>query len=126
MAVSTSVRTPGTKTLRPVGSPGQLFAFRRDPTGFLLRMGSITEPVPARRVSAGFFRTLGVKPMLGRDFLNGEDHPGAKLTDGAVKEIRKIKQSRGRFYGAEELASKYGVCLGALANAANCRNWRHI
>jgi predicted permease len=45
-------------------------------TGYLLRMGSITEPVPAARVSDGFFRTLGVKPILGRDFLPGEDQPG--------------------------------------------------
>ena len=45
-------------------------------TGFLLRMGSTTEPVAARRVSAGFFRTLGVNVLLGRDFLPGEDQPG--------------------------------------------------
>jgi len=45
-------------------------------TGFLLRSGSITEPVAARRVSAGFFRTLGVNMLLGRDFLPGEDEPG--------------------------------------------------
>lgn len=44
--------------------------------GYLLRMGSTTEPVPAARVSDGFFRTLGVKPMLGRDFMPGEDQPG--------------------------------------------------
>ncbi len=34
-------------------------------TGFLLRSGSISEPVPAARVSDGFFRTLGVEPMSG-------------------------------------------------------------
>jgi predicted permease len=45
-------------------------------TGFLLRQGSITEPVPAARVGAGFFRTLGVKMVLGRSFLPGEDQPG--------------------------------------------------
>jgi macrolide transport system ATP-binding/permease protein len=45
-------------------------------SGFLLRTPSGSEPVPAARVSDGFFRTLGVKPMLGRDFLPGEDHPG--------------------------------------------------
>jgi macrolide transport system ATP-binding/permease protein len=45
-------------------------------TGYLLRAASGTEPVPAARVSDGFFRTLGVKPMLGRDFLPGEDQPG--------------------------------------------------
>jgi len=44
--------------------------------GYLLRMGSTTEPVPAARVSDGFFSTLGVKPMLGRGFLPGEDQPG--------------------------------------------------
>jgi predicted permease len=44
--------------------------------GFLLRNASGTEPVPAARVSDGFFGTLGVKPMLGRGFLPGEDQPG--------------------------------------------------
>ena len=45
-------------------------------TGFLLRTGSLSEPVPAARVSDGFFRTLGVEPILGRDFRPGEDKPG--------------------------------------------------
>jgi macrolide transport system ATP-binding/permease protein len=45
-------------------------------TGFLLRTGSLSEPVPAARVSDGFFRTLGVTPLLGRDFRPGEDRPG--------------------------------------------------
>ena len=45
-------------------------------TGYLLRTPSGAEPVPAARVSDGFFRALGVKPMLGRDFLPGEDRPG--------------------------------------------------
>ena len=45
-------------------------------TGFLLRTSSGSEPIPAGRVSADFFRTLGVKPMLGRSFLSGEDRPG--------------------------------------------------
>ena len=39
MTVSVLPRPPGPKTpLQRLGSPGQLFAFRRDPTGFLLRM----------------------------------------------------------------------------------------
>src|SRR5580704_5338987 len=45
-------------------------------TGYLLHTASGTEPVPGARVSDGFFRTLGVKPMLGRDFLPGADRPG--------------------------------------------------
>jgi predicted permease len=44
--------------------------------GYLLSTPSGAEPVPAARVSDGFFRTLGVKPMLGRGFLPGEDRPG--------------------------------------------------
>jgi predicted permease len=45
-------------------------------TGYLLQTPTGPVPVPAGRVSDGFFRTLGVKPMLGRDFLPGEDRPG--------------------------------------------------
>jgi predicted permease len=56
-------------------------------TGFLLRTSSKTEPVHAARVSDGFFRTLGVAPILGRDFYSGEDVPegpqNALLTYGA-------------------------------------------
>lgn len=39
----------------------------------LLSTPTGTEPVPAERVSAGFFHTLGVEPILGRDFHPGED-----------------------------------------------------
>jgi macrolide transport system ATP-binding/permease protein len=45
-------------------------------TGYLLRTSSGTEPVQAERVSGGFFQTLGVHPMLGRDFYAREDRPG--------------------------------------------------
>ena len=41
--------------------------------GYLLRGPSGIEPVPAARVSDGFFSTLGVQMMLGRAFLPGED-----------------------------------------------------
>lgn len=36
-----------------------------------------TESVHGLLVSAGFFQTLGIQPMLGRDFRAGEDAPGA-------------------------------------------------
>jgi len=45
-------------------------------TGFLLRTPSGAEPVAGERVSGGFFQTLGVTPMLGRDFNPGEDQVG--------------------------------------------------
>lgn len=43
--------------------------------GYLLRTASGTEQVQAERVSGSFFQTLGVRPMLGRDFHTGEDRP---------------------------------------------------
>jgi macrolide transport system ATP-binding/permease protein len=44
--------------------------------GYILNTSSGAEPVQAERVSGGFFRTLGVHPMLGRDFDPGENRPG--------------------------------------------------
>jgi predicted permease len=49
-------------------------------SGFLFQMPNGSVPVPAARVSDGFFRTLGVKPVLGRDFYDGEDKVGAAPT----------------------------------------------
>ena len=41
--------------------------------GFLVRGREGAEPVTAGRVSGGFFRTLGLRPILGRDFAVGEN-----------------------------------------------------
>jgi macrolide transport system ATP-binding/permease protein len=49
-------------------------------TGYLLNTPAGAEPTQGARVSAGFFRVLGVKPILGRDFYDGEDMPGAADT----------------------------------------------
>jgi macrolide transport system ATP-binding/permease protein len=48
--------------------------------GYMLSTGSGTELVPGLRVSDGFFHTLGIKPVLGRDFYAGEDLPSAPKT----------------------------------------------
>jgi macrolide transport system ATP-binding/permease protein len=48
--------------------------------GYLLENASGTEPVRGARVSDGFFRTLGVAPLLGRDFFTGEDLPSGPST----------------------------------------------
>jgi len=45
--------------------------------GYGLKTATGAEPVPGMRVSVGFFRTLGVAPILGRDFEDGEDVAGA-------------------------------------------------
>jgi macrolide transport system ATP-binding/permease protein len=44
--------------------------------GYLLRTPSGAEPVHGERVSGSFFQTLGVHPMVGRDFYPGENRPG--------------------------------------------------
>ena len=49
-------------------------------SGYLLHTNSGAEPVQGERVSGGFFKTLGVHPMLGRDFYPGEDVPGAQMS----------------------------------------------
>lgn len=51
-----------------------------DSDGFMLTTPTGTQLAPGARVSAGFFRTLGVAPILGRDFSDGEDRPSAPRT----------------------------------------------
>jgi macrolide transport system ATP-binding/permease protein len=46
-------------------------------SGYMLSTGTGVELVEGARVSDGFFKTLGVKPVLGRDFYAGEDLPSA-------------------------------------------------
>jgi predicted permease len=46
-------------------------------TGFTVTTPAGAQPSRGSRVSDGFFRTLGVKPILGRDFYTGEDLPSA-------------------------------------------------
>jgi predicted permease len=49
-------------------------------SGFSLSKPEGAEQVGGARVSAGFFRTLGISPVLGRDFHSGEDLPEAPRT----------------------------------------------
>jgi predicted permease len=48
--------------------------------GYVVNTPTGMEMVDAARVSAGFFQTLGVGPLLGRDFQAGEDLPEAPRT----------------------------------------------
>jgi predicted permease len=50
------------------------------PDRFTLKTATSPEEVPAASVSDGFFRTLGVTPVLGRDFRSGEDLLNAPQT----------------------------------------------
>ena len=49
-------------------------------TGFKLSTPDGAQPARGSRVSDGFFRTLGVSPLLGRDFYSGEDLLAAPRT----------------------------------------------
>ena len=48
--------------------------------GYMLPTGTGSELVTGLRVSDRFFRVLGVKPVMGRDFYDGEDLPSAPRT----------------------------------------------
>ena len=47
------------------------------PSGFMMRTPTGPQPAHGARVTAGFFRTLGVVPALGRDFRPEDDKPSA-------------------------------------------------
>ena len=49
-------------------------------SGYLMRTPEGVQPVAGARVSDGFFRTLGIAPLLGRDFYTGEDLASAPRT----------------------------------------------
>jgi macrolide transport system ATP-binding/permease protein len=70
-------------------------------TSYLLRTPTGTEPVPGLRVSDGFFRTLGVAPVLGRDFYAGEDLPEAPQTV-----ILSYTTWQKRFGGKQDIAGQ--------------------
>jgi putative ABC transport system permease protein len=53
-------------------------AYERLGTGFNLVGDGLPERIRGARVTAGFFPTVGVQPMLGRNFLLEEDRPGAR------------------------------------------------
>lgn len=50
------------------------------PDHFALNNNGLAEEVQGALVSDGFFKTLGITPILGRDFLPGEDRPSAPDT----------------------------------------------
>ena len=48
--------------------------------GGLLNTPTGALPIDSLRVTDGFFRTLGINPLMGRDFYSGEDLPGTPDT----------------------------------------------
>jgi macrolide transport system ATP-binding/permease protein len=66
--------------------------------GFTLSTAEGAEQVTGTRISAGFFRTLGVTPAKGRDFLPDEDSPAA-----AHAVILSYAAWQARFGGREDV-----------------------
>jgi predicted permease len=64
------------RVLRAHASTLDCAAFSGNSTGINLLVGGTPEYVRQQRVSAGFFRVLGVRPLLGREFSLQEDQPG--------------------------------------------------
>ena len=54
----------------------------------------------------------------------GESHPKAKLTEAAVRDIRR-RYRPGRYTYAE-LAEKYGVTLQLIAKVVHRQAWSHV
>ena len=92
------------KKLNQVFSSMDVFAGE----GYLLRTPTGSEPLPAARVSDGFFHTLGVTPVLGRDFYAGEDLPAAPKTV-----ILTYATWQERFGGRKEVIGETVVLSGA-------------
>jgi macrolide transport system ATP-binding/permease protein len=83
---------------------------------FLLSEPTGAEPVPASRVSAGFLRTLGVSPTLGRDFRTGEDVAGGPhvvmLSNGAWQ--RRFGGRKDVIGQAVKLSGVFYTVIGVL------------
>lgn len=56
----------------------------------------------------------------------GEDVPGAKLTEGDVRNIRASYQHGVRGKGYASLAKQYGVTLSAIVSVIKRKTWNHV
>ncbi|MGD0446260.1 MAG: ABC transporter permease [Edaphobacter sp.] len=79
-------------------------------SGYLMKTATGVEPVSAARVTAGFFRVLGVKPIMGRDFYDGEDQPS-----GGDTAILTYHTWQERFGGRKDIIGQT-VDLDGVAN----------
>ncbi len=74
------LRSVSTRTFLRWRAENRVFAAMAAGTGadVVLSGRGAPERLPAARVTAGFFSTLGIAPALGRDFLAEEDRPGGR------------------------------------------------
>lgn len=81
-----------------------------DDDGFSLATPGGPQIIDGAMVSDGFFRTLGVKPALGRDFRTGEDLPGSAHIVLLSDEVWRNR------YGARADIIGQSVSLNGIAN----------
>jgi hypothetical protein len=79
-------------------------------SGFLMDTAEGAQPVLGGRVSDGFFRTLGVRPIVGRDFYDGEASPGAARTVVELLDLAKPVRRKQRRVRAEAIAQRRASC----------------
>jgi len=77
---------------------------------FMLSTPQGTQQVNGVRVSDGFFRTLGVRPLLGRDFHDGED-----LTSASSAVILAYAEWQNRYGGRPDIVGQSVVLNGITA-----------
>jgi putative ABC transport system permease protein len=75
-------------------------------SGLSLTVGAEPERVQSTRVSADFFRVLGVAPIIGRDFTADDDRPGAPPV--VIFSYRIWKE----FFGADRAALGRAIRMG--------------
>lgn len=76
---------------------------------------NLSRDVPANYEARNKLRDTGYADML-----RGSEHPGAKLNDRAVVEIRASTETQQR------LADRYGVSRGLIGHVKRGASWRHV
>ncbi len=71
---------------------------------YLIKTPEGTEPARGARVSDGFYRTLGVTPMLGRDFHAGEDAGRTAYRSGQLWRVAEAVWRKPQCCGADNFA----------------------
>jgi ribosomal protein S13 len=59
-----------------------------------------------------------------RSGMQGDAHPGAKLTDEQVRQIRRLLAAVRD--STEDLANTFGVSIGCIKDIRSGKTWRHV
>lgn len=92
-------------------------------------------PETTRRTSNGYYRCVvclrdaarrryAANPRERVGFKHGEQHPGAKLTEEKVREMRRLYADGG--ISARSLGQMFGVQPNAVVQIVKRQRWRHV